>query len=121
MPTYGINEVTSLAIKDSDGNIVMKFDGYQSPKLNSVTFNYALSREQKLNPNNIKKVIFNPPATIVIFKDDTKVVAKTHNEEYDEEKGFMACMMQVMFHSRSQFNKMIDNGIEESYGVKEDE
>ena len=120
MPTFGIRGATEITLSSMDG---VKIHGgiFNGLTFSDVEFNYELSREQKLNPNNIKKVIFNPPATIVIFKDDTKVVAKTHNEEYDEEKGFMACMMQVMFPSRSQFNKIIDKGIEESYGVKEDE
>lgn len=36
----------------------------------------------------IEKVIFNDPATIIIWKDGTKTVVKAHNEAYDPEKGF---------------------------------
>lgn len=36
----------------------------------------------------IEKVIFNDPATIIIWKDETKTVVKAHNEAYDPEKGF---------------------------------
>ena len=36
---------------------------------------------------NIKKVIFNDPATIVIWADGVKTVVKCHDEEYDPEKG----------------------------------
>lgn len=36
----------------------------------------------------IKKVVFNPPATIVFWTDDTKTVVKCqNNEEFDPEKG----------------------------------
>ncbi len=35
----------------------------------------------------IKKVIFNNPATIVMWADGTKTVVKAENEEYDPEKG----------------------------------
>lgn len=35
----------------------------------------------------IKKVIFNPPATIVFWKDDTKTVVKAQGEVFDPEKG----------------------------------
>lgn len=35
----------------------------------------------------IKKVIFNDPATIVIWGDDVKTVVKAENEPYDPEKG----------------------------------
>lgn len=40
-------------------------------------------------PSNlrIEKVIFNDPATIVIWKDGTKTVVKATNEKYDPEKG----------------------------------
>lgn len=38
--------------------------------------------------NQIKDVIFNPPATIVLWKDGTKTVVKaTGEDEYDPEKG----------------------------------
>ena len=36
---------------------------------------------------DIERVIFNDPATIVIWKDGTKTVVKCRNEPYDPEKG----------------------------------
>lgn len=36
---------------------------------------------------DIEKVIFNPPATIVIWKDGTKTVVKCNGEKFDQEKG----------------------------------
>lgn len=35
----------------------------------------------------IKKVIFNEPATIVLWSDGTKTVVKAENEAFDKEKG----------------------------------
>lgn len=35
----------------------------------------------------IKKVIFNDPATIVLWSDNTKTVVKAENEAFDKEKG----------------------------------
>ena len=35
----------------------------------------------------IKKVIFNDPATIVIWADGTKTIVKSDNEQYNPEKG----------------------------------
>lgn len=35
----------------------------------------------------IKKVIFNPPATIVLWEDGTKTVVKAQDEDFDPEKG----------------------------------
>ena len=36
---------------------------------------------------SIKEVIFNPPATIVFWSDNTKTVVKADGEPYDPEKG----------------------------------
>ena len=36
---------------------------------------------------NVEDVIFNPPATIVFWKDGTKTVVKAEGETYDPEKG----------------------------------
>lgn len=36
---------------------------------------------------NIKKVIFNNPATIVFWSDGSKTVVKSHLDDYDPEKG----------------------------------
>lgn len=35
----------------------------------------------------IKKIIFNDPATIILWSDGTKTVVKAHNEPFDPEKG----------------------------------
>ena len=41
------------------------------------------------NPNllGIKNVVFNPPATIVFWTDNSKTVVKAENETFDPEKG----------------------------------
>ena len=48
--------------------------------------------------NSIKKVIFNPPATIIIWANDEKTVAKCGpNDTWDPEKGFaMAALKHYM-------------------------
>ena len=40
----------------------------------------------------IKKVKFNPPATIVFWTDNTKTVVKCNGEDYDPEKGLAMCI-----------------------------
>ena len=43
---------------------------------------------------NPKKVIFNDPATIVLWDDGTKTVVKcSEGDTYDPEKGFMLCYL----------------------------
>ena len=44
-------------------------------------------REKQRRHMEIKKVIFNNPATIVFWSDGTKTVVKATNEAYDPEKG----------------------------------
>ena len=41
----------------------------------------------KLNFVQIKNVVFNPPATIVFWADNSKTVVKAENETFDPEKG----------------------------------
>lgn len=41
----------------------------------------------KLNFVKIKNVVFNPPATIVFWADNSKTVVKAENENFDPEKG----------------------------------
>lgn len=49
-------------------------------------------------PNNltIKDIIFNPPATIVFWSDNTKTVVKADNEPYDPEKGIAMAISKKM-------------------------
>lgn len=44
-------------------------------------------KENNMKNLKIKKVVFNPPATIVFWSDNTKTVVKSTNELYDGEKG----------------------------------
>lgn len=62
-----------------------------------------------LNPNSIEKVIFNPPATIVIFKDGTKEVVKcAEGDEFVPEIGLAMALMNVAFGNRSKFVKFVE-------------
>lgn len=55
----------------------------------------------------IKNVIFNPPATIVMWSDGTKTVVKCENEDYDPEKGLaMAISKKALGNKGSYFNEI---------------
>lgn len=45
----------------------------------------------------IDRVIFNPPATIVYWKDGSKTVVKVHDEDFDEEKGFAMAVCRKLY------------------------
>lgn len=50
-------------------------------------YNMSKDNEKKDMLSKIKKVIFNNPATIVIWDNGTKTVVKCENEKFDPEKG----------------------------------
>lgn len=54
---------------------------------------------------DIDRVIFHDPATIVFWKDGTKTVAKCYNENYDPEKGLMMAILKK-FMTYNQLNKL---------------
>lgn len=50
-----------------------------------------------------KKVIFNPPATIVLWPDKTKTVVKCNEkDEYDKMKGLALCYMKKFLGNDSE-------------------
>ena len=74
-----------------------------------------------------KKAIFNPPATIVIWNDNTKTVVKCGpNDYHDPEKGLALCFMKRSFKNDNNafhkvFNKALKEGAMEGYlKLKED-
>lgn len=68
------------------------------------TYGHMLDR---ISPMAIKKVIFNAPATIVLWKDGTKTVVKAENEEFDPEKGLaMAIAKKAMGNKGNYFNEI---------------
>ena len=57
--------------------------------------------------NTIKKVIFNDPATIVIWGDGSKTVVKAQKgEKFDKEKGLALCYMKKTLGNQSNFNNV---------------
>lgn len=58
----------------------------------------------RLKLPTIKKVIFNPPATIVLWSDGTKTVVKCQNEAFDREKGLAMAVAKKALGNKSNFN-----------------
>ena len=68
------------------------------------------SRHFPSGPTNIevKKVIFNNPATIVFWKDGTKTVVKcSKNEKFDPEKGLAMAISEKVLGSYSEFKRVM--------------
>lgn len=72
-------------------------------------FNIELIRE-RLKENNmpeIRDVIFNEPATIVLWKDGTKTVVKCgKRDNYDKEKGLAMCIVKKINGNKGNFNNL---------------
>lgn len=61
----------------------------------------------------IKKVVFNPPVTVVIFEDDSKEIVRTDRyDNYSPDIGVAMALMKKMFGSRSSFKKFIDKFVD---------
>lgn len=51
---------------------------------------------------HIKRVIYNNPATIIIWDDDTKTIAKCEEGDvYDREKGFYICLLKRLLGNKT--------------------
>ena len=58
--------------------------------------------------NYPSKVIFNSPATIVIFNDGTKIVSKCDKEDkFSKETGFLMCMLKRVY-GNTKSHKMLE-------------
>lgn len=64
----------------------------------------------------IKKVIFNPPATIVFWSDGTKTVVKAQNDEpFDPEKGITMAITKKFFGNKGKYFNEIKKWTEPYY------
>ena len=65
----------------------------------------------------IHKVIFNAPATIVLWEDSTKTVVKANeDDDYDAEKGLAFCFLKKIY--GSGYYKMIAKEVKETKCIK---
>ena len=60
----------------------------------------------------VKRIIFNPPATVIIWKNDTKTVVKcAEDDEFNPEIGVAMCYIKKIYGSRHAFSKMVEKYI----------
>lgn len=65
---------------------------------NFANFGYLIFN---LKTPDIDRVIFNDPATIIFWKDNTKTIVKCHPADtFDEEIGFMCCYLKRVLSSK---------------------
>ena len=88
-----INGIDVLFTYDSDSIIELV---YKKPCRN-IDYSYFWPE--------VKKVIFNDPATIVYWKDGTKTVVKCQNgDDFDPEKGFAMAFLKKCWGNKGNFN-----------------
>lgn len=84
---------------------------------------YKLSFKEDKNMNcdirsNIKDVIFNYPATIILWKDGTKTIVKVRKgETYDPEKGFAMAVCKKMFGNEGNYYKVFKEYVPTPYYI----
>lgn len=70
------------------------------------------TRYPLLKEGMIKKVIFNDPATIVIWTDGTKTVVKcSENDIFDPEKGLAMAIVKKVYGNSNSFHKVFKKWI----------
>lgn len=78
--------------------------------------------EQKdiLSNEQIKNVIFNPPATVVFWKDGTKTVVKCENEEFDAEKGLAMAFSKKFLGNKYEYYNTFKHWLKKAPGYKKE-
>jgi len=77
------------------------------PEINGQIFNVDRERFTICPSDNIERVIFNEPATIVYWKDGTKTIVKCQpGDDYDDEKGLALCIAKKYLGNKSNFNNV---------------
>ena len=73
----------------------------------NITIRYEIFWNTKYEPS-ITNVIFNPPATIVLWNDGTKTVVKTQNGEvFDPEKGLAMAISKKALGNKGNYFEQI--------------
>lgn len=68
----------------------------------------------------IDRVIFNEPATIILWKDGIKTVVKTQDgEPFDKEKGFLMAIAKYLNRDKANYNNLIKKWCPEDDEVDE--
>jgi len=103
------------SIDFSPGYIGNKIEGY-------LMLEHGLVGSNKKD-STIKKVIFNDPATIVIWGDNTKTVVKCQpGDKYDKKLGLALCLSKKLLGNKGNYNevfkKWIDKPDEEEISVE---
>ena len=76
---------------------------------------YTKYSDKTVRVPDIKDVIFNPPATIVLWADGTKTVVKCQEDkdEYSKEVGLAMCICKKVYGNKGNYNNVFKKFIKE--------
>lgn len=77
-----------VTVKSTDGRCVSIAE--------DATWLFKVDDFEPALPFEIKRIIYNDPATIILWADGTKTVVKAHNEPFDKEKGLAMAILKKM-------------------------
>lgn len=111
-------KIEALVLENEYGRNMMRDFRYKMRRLFG-SFNPGfLPFVEKQNPK-IERVIFNDPATIVIWSDKTKTVVKCQTgDTYDKEKGLALCIAKKYFGNKGNFNEVFKKWIPEEKEIE---
>ena len=126
--TISTNELNTITLRKKDINLRKKNEGRNEMpverKSTSSCVYYAATTAKSVSAPSIKKVIFNYPATIVFWSDESKTVVKCQDGDiYDPEKGLAMAISKKALGNKSnycnEFKKWLPEEEEEEEGTVE--
>ena len=97
----GLNTDTVTTRNDSVSTLVCAMP---LTDVSKATISYAKTTVKKNAVPTIKKVVFNDPATIVIWSDESKTVVKRgERDTYDPEKGLAMCIAKKFLGNKGNY------------------
>ena len=101
--------------------VMEDFEGshsYTDEEGQEVTYTYSVPVFHTIY---IRKVIYNKPATIVFWSDDTKTVAKCHGDDiYSPETGLVICCLKKLI-GGSELKRMLNDWIVEEASTSDEQ
>lgn len=82
-------------------------------------FNIDLNKFEPVKVSSIKNVIFNDPATIIFWDDNTKTVVKAQDEDYDPEKGMAMAIAKKALGNQGNYCNVFKKWLPEEVEEKE--
>ena len=119
----------SACYKEKKEMLFPEMDWYQPDRMTNYYFRMPVEmridgRKLRNDPTqfrpDIKKIIFNDPATIILWNDGTKTVVKCGPDDvYDPEKGYVMCLLKRFCgNDTAMFHKFLKYGMK-NYILKE--